>query len=73
MGCQCHPACHVYGRIRGYCTDGDKEELKELLRRGVEYAAVQDMYVIVDWHILSDNDPNLHKAEALTFFDEMTK
>lgn len=57
----------------GYCTDGDKEELKELLRRGVEYAAVQDMYVIVDWHILSDNDPNLHKAEALTFFDEMTK
>ena len=57
----------------GYCTDGNKEELKELIRRGVEYAARQDMYVIVDWHILSDNDPNLHKAEALAFFDEMTK
>lgn len=57
----------------GYCTDGNKEELKELIRRGVEYAARQDMYVIVDWHILSDNDPNLYKAEALAFFDEMTK
>lgn len=57
----------------GYCTDGNKEELKELLRRGVEYALNQDMYVIVDWHILSDNNPNLHKEEAIAFFDEMTK
>ena len=57
----------------GYCTDGNKEELKELIRRGVEYASNQDMYVIVDWHILSDNNPNLHKAEAIEFFAEMTK
>ncbi len=27
----------------GYCTDGDKEELKELLRRGVEYAAADPL------------------------------
>lgn len=57
----------------GYCTDGNKDELKELLRRGVEYATNQDMYVIVDWHILSDNNPNQYKAEALQFFDEMSK
>ncbi len=57
----------------GYCTDGDKEALKELVRNGVEYAANQDMYVIVDWHILSDLDPNRYKAEALDFFAEMSK
>lgn len=57
----------------GYCTDGNKEELKELIRRGVEYATNQDLYVIVDWHILSDGNPNQYKAEALQFFDEMSR
>ncbi len=57
----------------GYCTDGNKDELRDLIRRGVEYATNQDMYVIVDWHILSDNNPNQYKAEALQFFDEMSK
>ena len=57
----------------GYCTDGDKEDLKNLIRSGVEYATNQDMYVIVDWHILSDGNPNQHKAEAIDFFAEMTK
>lgn len=57
----------------GYCTDGDKDGLKDLIRRGVEYATNQDMYVIVDWHILSDNNPNQYRAEALGFFDEMSK
>lgn len=32
----------------GYCTDGDQEELKKLIRMGVEYATGQDMYVIID-------------------------
>jgi endoglucanase len=57
----------------GYCTDGDKENLKNLIRNGVEYATKHDMYVIVDWHILSDNNPNMHKAEAVEFFAQMTK
>lgn len=57
----------------GYCTDGDKRKLKELVRKGVEYATNQDMYVIIDWHILSDYNPNQHKAEALRFFAEMSK
>lgn len=57
----------------GYCTDGDKESLKELVKKGVEYAAAQDLYVIVDWHILSDNNPNQYKEEALSFFGEMSK
>ena len=29
------------------------------------------MYVIIDWHILSDNNPNINKANAEKFFKEM--
>ena len=56
----------------GYCTDGDKEYLKGLIRDGVEYATQQDMYVIIDWHILSDNNPNIHLEEAKAFFAEIS-
>lgn len=31
------------------------------------------MYVIVDWHILSDGNPNSHKKEAKAFFREMSR
>lgn len=54
----------------GYCTDGNKEYLKQLIQNGVEYAKKQDMYVIVDWHILSDSNPNLYVEEAKAFFKE---
>lgn len=57
----------------GYCTDGDQEYLKNLVEQGVQYAAAADMYVIVDWHVLSDCDPNVHKDEAKNFFAEMSK
>lgn len=57
----------------GYCTDGDKGKLKQLILDGVEYAKQADMYVIVDWHILHDSNPLTHKAEALQFFREMTE
>lgn len=56
----------------GYCTDGDREALKKLIREGVTYARNQDMYVIIDWHILSDSNPNMHLAEAKAFFAEMS-
>lgn len=36
------------------------------------YASQLGMYVIIDWHILSDGNPNQHKDEALEFFDEMS-
>lgn len=57
----------------GYCTDGDQEYLKNLVEQGVQYAAAADMYVIVDWHVLSDCDPNVHKDEAKKFFAEMSE
>lgn len=60
------------GEYGGYCTGGDREQLKQLIRDGVKYASDQDMYVIIDWHILSDGDPNTYKDEAESFFREMS-
>ena len=57
----------------GYCTGGDKEKLKELIRNGVEYATNQGLYVIIDWHILSDGNPNTYLEEAKAFFGEMAE
>lgn len=55
----------------GYCNGGDKEALKQLIDDGVSYATELGMYVIIDWHILSDGNPNLNKEEAKAFFSEM--
>ncbi|MCD7746637.1 MAG: glycoside hydrolase family 5 protein [Lachnospiraceae bacterium] len=56
----------------GYCTDGDPEALKTLIKNGVSYATDLDMYVIIDWHILSDGNPNTYIEEAKAFFEEMS-
>lgn len=56
----------------GYCTGGDQERLKELVKNGIQYAAGQGLYVIVDWHILSDSNPNTYLAEAKEFFREIS-
>lgn len=56
----------------GYCTDGDPGALKALVKKGVSLAVENGLYVIVDWHILSDNDPAAHKEEAVAFFKEIS-
>lgn len=61
---------HEYG---GYCSGGDKEWLKSLVKNGVDYATQLGMYVIVDWHVLNERDPRTYKDEAAKFFDEMSK
>ena len=57
----------------GYCSGGDQKKLKQLISDGVQYATDNDMYVIIDWHILSDGDPNTYKDEAKAFFEEMSE
>ncbi len=67
-------AMYTYGvGIIGYCTNGDKERYHRDIENGVEYAARQDMYVIIDWHILSDGDPNTYLEESKAFFAEMAE
>lgn len=55
-----------------YCEGGNKENLKNIVSQGVEYATNLGLYVIIDWHVLHDLDPNKYKADALAFFDEMS-
>lgn len=59
----------------GYCSGDAKNrsDLKKLIKKGVKLAKKHKMYVIVDWHILSDGNPNSHKKEAKAFFKEMSK
>lgn len=57
----------------GYCT-GDAANRKALEKRvddGVKYAAKAGLYVIIDWHILSDGNPKAHQKEAVAFFKKM--
>jgi len=56
----------------GYCTDGNKDELKELVDKGVNTATELGMYVIVDWHILNEETPLKYQDEAAAFFEEMS-
>ena len=56
----------------GYCTGGDRQALKNLIDSGVSYANKLGMYVIIDWHVLSEADPNVYRAESIEFFREMS-
>ena len=54
----------------GYTTNSDglvqvKSVVKQAINSGI--------YVIVDWHILSDPDPNTYKNQAKTFFENIAK
>lgn len=59
----------------GYCVSNAKQKkyLKQLIDKGVQYTKELNMYVIIDWHILNDGNPNKHVKEAVSFFSEMAK
>lgn len=57
----------------GYCSGGNKKQLQNLIDKGVKYATDLGMYVIIDWHILNDGNPNTHLKEAKSFFNTMSK
>lgn len=52
-------------------NDGYSREKWNIVKNGVGYATNAGLYVIIDWHILNDNNPNTYKSEAIEFFKEM--
>lgn len=54
----------------GYCTGdaNNRQTLNNLITEGINHATNLGMYVIVDWHILSDSNPLQYKEEAKEFF-----
>jgi endoglucanase len=57
----------------GYTSGGSKSALLKLIDQGVTYAKKAHMYVIIDWHILSDGNPLTHLKEAKAFFSKVSK
>lgn len=59
----------------GYCTGGkaNQKTLKNRIDTGVKAATDLGMYVIIDWHILSDGNPNTYKKQSIAFFKEMAE
>ncbi|MBQ6555744.1 MAG: cellulase family glycosylhydrolase [Firmicutes bacterium] len=53
-------------------NEGYSSAMHQKVINGVEYAKELGMYVIIDWHILANGNPNTDKAAAKTFFTEMT-
>ena len=47
--------------------------LADTVTKLVDSAIELGMYAMIDWHILSDNNPNIYKTEAIAFFTDMAK
>lgn len=74
-GANCIRLAMYTAESNGYCTGGaqNQAKLKRLIDDGVKYATQNQMYVIIDWHILSDNNPNIYLNQAKQFFSEMAE
>lgn len=55
----------------GYISNPDK--IKKRAYNIIEMAIDLDMYVIIDWHILDDNNPQTYETQSKSFFDELSK
>ncbi len=60
------------GESEGY-TSSTKAGIEQTVQNAVDYCIELDMYVIIDWHVLADQSPQVRKADALRFFEYMSK
>ena len=59
----------MYTKEGGYLSR--PSAMLKKLYAAVDAAVSRDMYVIIDWHILSDGNPQTNQKEAAAFFKEM--
>lgn len=60
----------MYTKEGGYIEDSSiKEKVKKMIKLAIDL----DLYVIVDWHILSDNNPMTYLKEAQVFFQQLSE
>lgn len=60
----------MYTAENGYLSD--KTGMYAKLCAAVDAAVSRNMYVIIDWHILSDANPRSHQGEAKAFFKKVS-
>lgn len=67
--------CQIFRAAMYLDEDGyiSNSSLKFLVFESIESCIKNGMYVIVDWHVLSDKDPLVHKNRAVEFFSEIAQ
>ena len=61
----------MYTAEKGYVDN--HAMMRDRVKLVVDECIVKGIYVIIDWHILSDNNPNEYREEAKDFFDEISR
>ena len=59
----------------GYCTGSaqNRKNLEALIDQAVGFCDDLGLYAVIDWHILSDSDPNTYKKQSKAFFKKMAQ
>lgn len=73
-GCNVFRLAMYTAEYNGYLTgdEQNRDALKTLIDQAVNDAEKLDLYIIIDWHILSDGNPLDNVEEAKAFFAEMS-
>jgi len=67
-------AMYVDSDLDGYSQDEKSAAYnKMMLYNAIENALAADMYVIADWHLLEDENPQSLINKAIPFFDELSQ